>query len=662
MLKKNLRTIFAGLLIVAVFILSSLYAIPSQAFGLGTIAGKDYKLGLDLQGGAHLVYEADMSAIPADDRSQALQGVRDVIERRVNAFGIAEPIVQTNISGDSYRIIVELAGVFDISEAIDLIGETPILEFKIPKEVVETDLTKEQQAQMDNAQEEEFDAAEEVLARARSGEDFAELAKEFSIDSRTANKGGDLGLVEATDSTFDGLIEEIESNNTQPGIIRGLYESTSSLHIVRLNAIESAEEVQMSHILICHNESVQGCDRPFNKDEARQYLEDLKRNITTISFPDIAQEESDDRGSGANGGSLGWVRQGDMVQPFEEAYLALADGRISDIVETDFGFHLIYREDSRPVNSYDLSHIEMPLTTASDIIDVDPWENTGLSGKQLKSSSVAFDQNSSANTPFVVLEFDSEGAKLFEDLTEEQVGNIIGIFLDGQPISTPVVNQPIYGGEAQIVGNFTIQEARLLAQRLNAGALPVPVELLSQQTVGPALGAISLQKSIQAAGIGLIAVALFMVLFYRLSGFLAIIALLLYTALTLSIYRLFGVTITLAGIAGFILSIGMAVDANVLIFERMKEEIAAGRDLKTAVDEAVRRAWTSIRDGNFTTILAAIILFAFSTSFIKGFALMLGIGILISMLTAILVTRYLLKIAVAIPQLRKPWLYNAKKK
>lgn len=663
--KERLKQLIAGLGILALFLVSFFYAIPSNA-NIPSLAGKDYKLGLDLQGGVHLVYEANMDSIPAPDRAAALQGVRDVIERRIDAFGVAEPIVQTNISGGNYRIIIELAGVFDVNDAISLIGETPILEFKVPIQNPQVDITPEIQEQVDEAQLAEREEALIVLNRATSGEDFAELAQEFSIDPRSRMQDGYIGFIDDTDLVFDELAQEFTNNYDFPNgntdfIVKGLYETDQSLHIIRHISNRIATQTELSHILICHNNSA-GCANDKTIDEARETAEFILGNISAINFPQFAQEYSEDFESANNGGSLGMIRQGQTVERFENAYLALDDGEISEIIETEFGFHVIFRESSSTYNEYEIAQIEMPFTTAFDFLDIDPWENTELSGRSVRNASVGFDQTTSNPIPLVFINFDSEGARLFEELTTQYVGDIIGIFLDGQPISTPVVQQPIYGGSATISGNFTIQEARLLAQRLNAGALPVPIELLSQQTVGPTLGAISLEKSINAALIGLALVGLFMLAYYRLAGLVSVIALIIYVAISLSAYKLLGVTITLAGIAGFVLSIGMAVDANVLIFERLREEIQSGRDLQTAINESVRRAWTSIRDGNFTTILAALILFFFSTSFIKGFALTLGIGILISMFSAIIITRYLLKMFSKFKFADKPWLYNAKKK
>lgn len=513
---------------------------------LPTMNEDGFRLGLDLQGGAHLVYEADMSEISDDDRGQALEGVRDVVERRVNAFGVSEPIVQTNKgAGGNHRIIVELAGVFDINEAIGLIGETPILEFKVPATNLQTELTEEQQTQIDEAQELEQAEAETQLQLILEGDvNFSEL--------QSSMIGREVTVTE-DDETFGALITELDTDQ-EIGVIDGVYESGSDLYIVNY---------------------------------------------------------------------LGSVETDDSI-------------------------------------SYQLDYIRFPFTTASDVLDVDGWDNTELSGKHIQSASVVFDQQTSA--PLVVLNFNKDGSDLFAELTESHINDVIGIFLDGEAISTPVVQQAIYGGEATITGNFTLQEAKLLAQRLNAGALPVPIELVSQQTVGPTLGALSLDRSINAALIGFAFIAVFMLAYYRFSGVLAVIALVVYAALNLALYKLLGVTLSLAGIAGFILSLGIAVDANVLIFERLKEELNAGRDLPTAIDEGFRRAWTSIRDGNLTTLIASVILFAFSTSFIKGFALTLGLGILVSMFTAIVVTRLLLKFSIEFKWLKNPKLYSSKVK
>ncbi len=372
-----------------------------------------YRLGLDIQGGTHLVYRADVKNVAPADRQSSLDAVRDVIERRVNLFGVSEPLVQVEKSGEEWRLIVELAGVQDINTAIKVIGETPFLEFR----------------------------------------------------------------------------------------------------------------------------------------EER---------------PEVAQTEED---------------------PY--------------------------------------------------------FSPTPLTGQYLKHAVVQFDPITRQAT--VELEFNDEGSKIFAGLTKKNIGKRIGIYLDGVPISAPVVNEEIAGGKAEITGNFTAQEAKELVGRMNAGALPVPIGLISQQTIGASLGAESLQKSLFAGMVGFLMLALFMILWYRLPGALAVVALLLYLVILLALFKLIPVTLTIAGIAGIILSIGMAVDANVLIFERLKEELLKQKRLEDAIDEGFGRAWTSIRDSNVSSLLTALILYWLGTSVVKGFALTLGIGIMVSMFSAISVTRMLLR-------------------
>lgn len=400
-----------------------------------------FRLGLDLQGGTHLIYEANLSEIEEKERQDSMEGIRDVIERRVNLFGVAEPLIQINRVKESYRLIVELPGVKDIHEAIDMIGETPYLEFK------------------------------------------EELSQ-----------------------------EEIDA-------------------ILKL------------------------------------------------------QEESEE---------------------------------------------------------------EMP--------PIDLFNSTLLTGRHLKKAQLEFDQTT--YTPQISLEFNDEGAELFGEITERNVGKRVAIYLDGYPISIPRVHEAIIGGRAQITGDFTLEEAKKLVQRLNAGALPVPINLISQQSIGASLGEISLNKSLKAILFGLIAVALFMIFYYRLPGILAVIALVIYTCLILAIFKLIPVTLTLAGIAGFILSVGMAVDANVLIFERMREELKSGKSLGGSISDGFKRAWPSIRDGNISTLITAIILFWFGTSVIKGFALTLFFGVLTSMFTAIVITKTFLKLFVRGKIEKLKWLYG----
>ncbi|MFA6131636.1 MAG: protein translocase subunit SecD [Patescibacteria group bacterium] len=589
-----------------------------------------YRFGLDLQGGTHLVYQADMSKVEGTEQGAALEGVRDVIERRVNAFGVSEPLVTT---AQGNRIIVDLAGVLDVTEAIKQIGETPILEFKEANTEVGRAATAEEQAQIDAANITERQKASEVLARAKS-EDWVALSTELN--------GNDLGWISADNTDFGYLVQEALNFRTKPGsVVSRVIETNGMLNIVRYDEKKDSQKMQLSHILICF-EGKTSCANPIPAIEANQKLIALKDGLTAENFSEKAKEFSTDLGSASDGGYLGWIEPGQTVAAFELAALNTPVGGISEVVETEFGYHIIYKKAQEPITVYHLEDIALKLTTLNDIAQVDEqWKSTGLTGQQLKTATVEFDQTT--GSPHVALQFNAEGADMFAEITGRNIGQQVAIFLDGSPISVPTVQDQIAGGQAVITGSFTLDEAKTLAQRLNAGALPVPVSLLSQQTVGPMLGQTSLDRSITAALAGFGLVGLFMLVMYQVPGFVAVVALLFYVALNLLTYRIFGVTISLSGIAGLVLSIGMAVDANVLIFERVKEELRAGRDLRSAIDEGHHRAWPAIRDGHLTTLIAAVVLYTFSSSFIKGFALTLSIGVLFSMFTAVTVTHtYLL--------------------
>ncbi|MFA4845472.1 MAG: protein translocase subunit SecD [Patescibacteria group bacterium] len=623
-----------------------------------TIPEVPFKLGLDLQGGTHLTYEADMTQILEEDRVEALEGVRDVIERRVNAFGVSEPVVQTTTTGGTYRIVIELAGVLDVSSAIALIGETPVLEFKSPGQELDRDPTQEELDELSAANQAERAAARAVLNRALAGEDFGALVSEFSLDPNKATTSGVIENI-TSDSYFSEYVTLIERGLAPGQLYYNLLENEDGVSVFKYVSRSEVKEMQLSNLLICFQGKT-GCQSDLAQLDASVQIGNLKDQATPENFAQLAQENSTDPSAATNRGDLGWATADRYVPTFALAAEALAVGSISDVVETDFGYHLIYKSDERTVPAYTIQRV---LMTFSDIYDVSqaasPWVNTELSGKHLERAAVQFDQNS--GSPYVALTFNSEGGDLFGALTEAYIGQPIAIFLDGVPISTPTVQQAIYGGQAVITGDFTLEEAKELSQRLNAGALPVPVNLLSQQTVGPTLGAISLEKSVKAALFGFLLIALFMTIFYRLPGFVAIVALVLFAFLNLAAYRLFGVTLTLAGIAGFVLSMGIAVDANVLIIERLKEEFARGRDFVSATDEAFKRAWTAIRDGNMTTLIAATILYWFSSSFIKGFALTLALGVIMSLFTAITVSRVYLKVLLGSKAIRKPSLFGVKR-
>ena len=599
------------------------------------------------------MYDADMKNIPEKERAIALEGVRDVIERRVNAFGVSEPVVQTTTTGGAYRVIVELAGVLNVADAIKQIGETPVLEFKEPGSELNREPTADEKKQLEEKQKADRAAAAEVLRQARNGSDFKALVEGKSIDPNAKATEGKLDNLIAGTPLVKAALDAWTRVN---GIVSKVVEDENGLNIIKYLGAANSEEMQLSHILVCY-EGKTGCGSGMTQLDASTLANRLKNETTLQSFADTAKQYSADKGSAEKGGDLGWISPGQTVAPFEQAAKKTAIGAISDVVESDFGYHLIYKRASRPVKVYSIQRIVMKLSSIFDVVPpASPWKNTELSGKHLKRSAAQFDPQS--GSPYVSLVFSDEGGKLFGDLTSRLVGQKIAIFLDGSVISAPTVQDAIYGGQAQITGDFTLEEVKLLVQRLNAGALPVPVKLMSQQTVGPILGAISLQQSIKAALVGFVLVALFMILVYRLPGILAVIALLLYAVLNLAAYRVFGVTVTLSSIAGFVLSLGIAVDANVLIFERFKDEFRAGRDLSSAIEEGFKRAWPPIRDGHLTTLISALVLYTFSSSVVRGFALTLGIGVLLSLFTAITVTRsYIINTSMS-RWLQKSWMYG----
>ncbi|MEI6379032.1 MAG: protein translocase subunit SecD [Candidatus Falkowbacteria bacterium] len=511
-------------------------AVKNYGLKLPLVKDVPFKLGLDLMGGSQLTYKADISKVATADVASAVEGARDVIERRVNADGVSEPLVQVNRAANGeYRILVELPGVKDISSAIKKIGETPLLEFK------------EQSA----------------------------------------------------------------------------------------NAAQNAE--------------AQKAVDDYNKKAQTKATDNLGKLIKGGDFAAIAKVVSEDKATAAKGGNLGWLNVDDksVNQPIAEAVVNLTKGQLaSDLVETAQGYNIVKLIDKREkqagdkkITEYNVSRILVAVKTSSA---ADEWQNTKLTGSNLKRASVQFDPNN--NMPQVSLEFDADGAKLFEEVTARNVGKPVAIFLDGFPISVPNVNEKISGGKAVISGKFNVTEAKDLAKRLNAGALPLPIELINQQTIGATLGDSAVHSSLVAGLIGLLLVALFMIVYYRLPGLLSVASLFIYGLIVMAIFKLWPVTLTLPGIAGFIMSIGIAVDANILIFERMKEELRAGRTLTRGIEEGFLRAWPSIRDGNISTIITTIILMIFSTSIIKGFAVTLFLGVLVSLFTAVVVTRNFLRL------------------
>lgn len=426
-MKKRKNSIIVFIIICLITAVAAVFVFPPAMKKLGINDFRPYRFGLDIAGGSQLIYEVDMEKVAEADKDSVMNGLRDVIERRVNLFGVSEPRVVTAASGANRRIIVELAGVRDVQEAIRQIGSTPLLDFREVREVLDT-------------------------------------------------------------------------------------------------------------------------------------------SPTTVAGSSTAEAST----------KIEYIR-------------------------------------------------------------------TNLTGRYIKSAQVGFDQQTTQE-PLVLLNFNEEGAKIFEELTGKNIGKPLAIFLDDALISAPRVNQKIVGGNAQISGGFTVQEVRDLVQRFNAGALPAPINLVSRQTVDAVLGVRALELGILAAIAGTLAVMLFMIIYYGVLGVFASAALIIYIILNLAVFKMIPVTLTLAGIAGFILSIGMAVDANVLIFERTKEEMKKGMSRGGAINEGFSRAWPAIRDSNASTIITSLVLYFFTTSVVKGFALTLFLGVLLSMFSALTVTRTLLRV------------------
>jgi protein-export membrane protein SecD len=620
--------------------------LSSTGLSVGFAEEREFNLGLDLQGGAHLVYQANLEEVEKDEQGEALVRLRDRIERRVNSLGVSEPLVQ--VAGDD-RLVVELAGV-DIAEAISQIGATPLLEFRERNNEPPRELTEEEQIERDNFNSEQLVKAESAYDRVNSGlESFEDVARETTDDDNSRESGGDLGSI--TRATVPELYEALEG--TLIGKVENtIIDSDGAFYIIRVDDRTVTDtEFSVSHILICY-EGASGCTSELTREEALAKTLELKTEATKSNFGTLASENSTDPSAIENNGDLGYLAPGSVVPEFEEAAKALAVEQISEPVESDFGYHLILKQDERPLDEVFIHGIVFEKKVDADFLpELSEWKNTGLSGSNIQDAQLVFHTQTQA--PQVSIQFDNEGTDLFAELTKTYLGSEIAIFLDGSPISIPTVQSPITNGQAVITGQFTIDEAQDLSRRLKDGALPVTIDLVQQQQVGASLGAESLNNSLRAGMIGLVVVAIFMLLYYRLLGLMAVLALGVYGLVTLALFKFIGVTLTLSGIAGFVLSIGMAVDANVLIFERFREERKNKKDLIESTKNGFDRAWPSIRDGNISTLITCFILGSFGTSLVQGFAVTLAIGILVSMFSAVIVTKTFVQLIIGWKFVRK---------
>jgi protein-export membrane protein SecD len=561
-------------------------------------------------------------------------------------LGVTEPVVQTTQVGNDYRIIVELPGVTDVNQAIQMIGKTPVLEFKEQNNEPPRELTPEEQKQLAAYNAEVQKKSQAALQALKKGTKFEDLVVQYSQDESTKQKGGDLGFI--TRDVYPELFTWAK-NHKDGEVSQELVKTEGGLNIVKRIAEKDMGQkvVSLSHILICYK-GASNCETgTLTKEQAKAKLEEVKKEATAANFADLAKKYSTDPGNASRGGDLGQpLKRGDTVKEFEDPVWDAPVGSIVGPVETQFGFHLIYKKGEEPLKEYHVARIFFDTKEKTDIVPAQSeWKNTGLSGKQLKRAEVV--QDPQTGQVQVSLKFDDEGTKLFADITSRNVGKPVAIFLDNDIISAPNVQSAILSGDAVINGSFTIPQAQQLSQQLNLGALPVPVELLSQEKVDATLGADSLRKSLQAGIYGLIAVMIFMIIYYRLPGFLSVFSLAFYALLSLALFKLMGVTLTLSGIAGFILSIGMAVDANVLVFERLKEELHLGKSLHTASEESFSRSWPSIRDGHVTALISCVFLMWFGSGFVQGFAVILAVGTIINLFTAITVTRTIMRFVFA---------------
>lgn len=540
-----------------------------------------------------------------------------------------------------------------------------------------------------------FESAGERTSTGRTVNDaptaFTLLAKEdssLSYEAQTGIKANALAL--RVLSTLQSMSAgELKTVDTEDG--------TASVLFLR-QKVTGAEKMSASHILIAHKDAVSASeDVTRTKDEAKKYAESLIEKLNAgEDFLTLAKTVSDGP-SKEQGGNLGEFGRGEMVGPFEQAAYALKEGEYSQTpIETQFGFHII-RSDKAPVKepdmftydrllakgdgAFDKANAILAKLQRGDVKTVEElarvtslffslvptgWKDTPLDGKHFRSATVT--QDPTSRVPVVQISFDAEGARIFQELTKRNVNKQLAIFVGGQLISAPVVQQEIAGGTAVISGQSNIEEAKRLANDLNTGAIPAPVYLTGQRTVEATLGAEALRESLKAGLVGILLLMGYMILCYRLLGLVATFSLTLYAflfvvmlKLPLFVFSRNYIVLTVAGMAGVILSIGMAVDANILIFERIKEELRKGKLFKTAVHVGFEKAWPSIRDGNASTLITCAILFFFGTSIIRGFAITLILGLFLSMFTAIIATRWFVDRIANSPLANRPMLFGAKK-
>ena len=582
--------------------------------GEDTILG--LKLGLDLQGGSHLVYKAALidpdSGVEITPTSEQMDALLTTIERRVNGAGLGEPILQ--LLGED-RLLVQLPGLKDPGRAKRLIGETARLEFKHRILDVEREL--------------ENLKPDQILSFQVGTVLIGETNNEFGIPEFR------LGTSTEPIILFSDSIEE-------KGTSTDLTNSTSTSDTIdsKDNTSSDAEEIAAPAIVIEFDETGMDemkvvVDRLRESLVSRGGLSSVYPNFLTIAVEGQAEQ------------SLLIPLQPIQRLPDGTALVLPTDSLIKRIPnDNKFLINLAFSastiEDVMGRFTPDAKIVLGELIGAMD-------EGIGLSGEDLARAYPG--QHQSSGLPIVNIEFNSEGTRKFGEITTEIAGtpDLLAIVLDEEELIAPAVNQPITRGVAFIQGrDFTFERVSEISLLLEGGRLPIPITLIQERDIDAILGADSLAKSVVAGVVGLALVLVFMILYYRIPGIVASVALVIYGILLLSVFKILPVTLTLSGVAAVILSIGMAVDANILIFERMKEELRVGRTLLSSINIGFNRAWPAIRDGNASTLITCAILFWFAdtlgATIVQGFALTLAIGVSISMFTAIIVSRTLLRI------------------
>ena len=677
-------------------------------------------LGLDLQGGAELDYKIDLRKVPKEDKAAIVDGVREVINRRVNGLGVSEPhIFVSEIAGESH-IVVDLAGV-NIEEAKETIGKTIQLEFKERKETIDP-----------NEKQEIENKANETLQRVKD-EDFTVVGQEEeqANPEQVTYSEVDWKFKDEINESLAEKLFELQPGEVYNGTVQSSGEYTvtpqgefielTGVNIIKLldkqeveRTVNEEKKVFASHILIAHKDGERAEESiTRTKEEAFERAQEVMEKINAgEEFATLANEYTDDPSNGDNKGGVltNPAGTGQYAEAFENAALALQEeGELSNIVETPFGYHIIKADTIKEATEETRQEEQIKYEKIFYSTVPSEWKATGLTGEHFVHADVQFNQ---VYQPYVSIQFNGEGGELFAEITERNINKPLAIFVGGDLISAPNVRGKINGGQAQIEGNFSIEEATKLARDLNTGAIPAPIVLSGQYTIGSSLGQDALSKSLWAGLFGLLLLAIYMIAYYRVPGFLAVLALGVYSTIlifliqsqlntflaviiavsmfiylmmrilngkssgweklltsVLAVFALFfivfllanPIVLTLAGVAGVILSIGMAVDANVLIFERIKEEIKDGRTLGSAIDIGFARAWSSIRDSNFSSLITCAILFYFGSSIIQGFAFNLAAGILVSMFTAIMITKVFLKALVGTKIAKNGFLMGAKK-